>query len=78
MRNNFLFIILQKMRMPILVIIITYTIAIVGLVLIEGVDTNGNPYKMSIFDAFYFVSYTATTIDLEKFLILIHIHKEFG
>ena len=62
MRNNSLFIILQKMRMPFLVIIITYTIAIVGLVLIEGVDTNGNPYKMSIFDAFYFVSYTATTI----------------
>ncbi len=62
MRNNSLFIILQKMRMPFLVIIVTYAIAIVGLVLIEGVDTNGNPYKMSIFDAFYFVSYTATTI----------------
>ena len=50
------------MRMPFLVIIITYTIAIVGLVLIEGIDTNGNTYRMSIFDAFYFVSYTATTI----------------
>ncbi len=62
MRNNSLFIILQKMRMPFLVIIVTYTIAIIGLVLIEGVDTNGNLYKMSIFDAFYFVSYTATTI----------------
>lgn len=62
MRNNTLFIILQKMRMPFLVIIITYTIAIVGLVLIEGIDANGNTYRMSIFDAFYFVSYTATTI----------------
>ena len=62
MRNNTLFIILQKMRMPFLVIIMTYTIAIVGLVLIEGIDTNGNTYRMSIFDAFYFVSYTATTI----------------
>jgi Trk K+ transport system NAD-binding subunit len=50
------------MRMPFLVIIITYTIAIVGLVLIEGADSNGNPYRMSIFDAFYFVTYTATTI----------------
>jgi Trk K+ transport system NAD-binding subunit len=50
------------MRMPFLVIIMTYTIAIVGLVLIEGIDTNGNTYRMSIFDAFYFVSYTATTI----------------
>ena len=50
------------MRMPFLVIIMTYTIAIVGLVVIQGTDANGNPYQMSIFDAFYFVSYTATTI----------------
>ncbi len=62
MRNNTFFIILLKMRAPFLVIIITYTIAIIGLVIIEGVDSSGNPYRMSIFDAFYFVSYTATTI----------------
>jgi voltage-gated potassium channel len=62
LRNNSLFIILQKMRIPFLVIIITYTIAIIGLILIQGVDANGNPTKMSIFDAFYFISYTATTI----------------
>ncbi|QKF67991.1 TrkA domain-containing protein [Arcobacter venerupis] len=62
MRNNSLFIVLQKMRIPFLVIIITYTIAIIGLILIQGVDANGNPTKMSIFDAFYFISYTATTI----------------
>jgi voltage-gated potassium channel len=62
LRNNTFFIILLKMRAPFLVIIITYTIAIIGLVIIEGVDSSGNPYRMSIFDAFYFVSYTATTI----------------
>ena len=62
MRNNTFFIILQKMRIPCLVIIITYTIAIVGLILIEGKDSNGIPYRLSIFDAFYFVTYTATTI----------------
>tara|TARA_B100001063_G_scaffold203274_1_gene197405 strand:+ start:2916 stop:4562 length:1647 start_codon:yes stop_codon:yes gene_type:complete len=48
--------------MPFLVIIITYTISIIGLLLIEGVDEQGNPYHMGIFDAFYFVSYMATTI----------------
>lgn len=48
--------------MPFLVIILTYTIAITGLILIEGVDANGEKYHMSIFDAFYFVSYMATTI----------------
>ncbi len=50
------------MRVPFLVIIITYTIAIIGLILIQGVDADGNPYKVSIFDAFYFISYPATTI----------------
>ncbi|AXH10281.1 potassium transporter TrkA [Malaciobacter halophilus] len=62
MKNNSLFIILYRMRVPFLVIIIAYTIAITGLVLIEGKDASGNPYHMSIFDAFYFISYTATTI----------------
>lgn len=62
MKNSSLFIILQRMRTPFLVIIITYTIAIVGLLLIDGVDAQGNPYHMGIFDAFYFVTYTATTI----------------
>lgn len=50
------------MRIPFLVIVLTYTIAITGLLIIDGVDSNGNPYQMSIFDAFYFVSYMATTI----------------
>lgn len=50
------------MRIPFLVIIITYTISIVGLILIEGIDKDGNAYHMGIFDAFYFVSYMATTI----------------
>ena len=62
MKNSSLFIILQRMRKPFLVIIITYTIAIVGLIVISGVDDNGQVYHMSIFDAFYFVTYTATTI----------------
>ncbi len=50
------------MRKPFLVILITYTIAIIGLISIEGIDSEGNAYNMSIFDAFYFITYTATTI----------------
>ena len=50
------------MRMPAIVIILTYTISIIGLLLIDGVDDQGNIYKMSIFDAFYFITYTASTI----------------
>lgn len=62
MKNSSLWIILYRMRLPFIVIIITYSIAIIGLLLIEGVDNNGQPHQMTIFDAFYFVTYTATTI----------------
>lgn len=55
-------IILRRMRAPFLLLIAVYTIAIVGMLLIPGIDDNGNVWHMSIFHAFYFVSYTATTI----------------
>jgi voltage-gated potassium channel len=61
-KNSSFFIVLHRMRRPFLVIIITYTIAIIGLLLIPGLDDNGKIYHMSIFDAFYFISYTASTI----------------
>ena len=50
------------MRKPFLVILITYAISILGFLFIEGRDSSGNVYNMSIVDAFYFVTYTATTI----------------
>ncbi|MFT5661553.1 MAG: voltage-gated potassium channel [Sulfurimonas sp.] len=62
MNESSLWIVLQKMRLPFVVILITYTIAMTGLIMIPGEDLNGNVHYMSIFDAFYFVTYTATTI----------------
>lgn len=62
MQNSSLWLILQRMRTPFLVIIVTYSVSIIGFLLIDGADANGNPYKLTIFDAFYFISYTATTI----------------
>lgn len=50
------------MRLPFTVIMISYAIAMIGLVLIPGQDDQGNVYHFSIFEAFYFVTYTATTI----------------
>ncbi len=44
------------------VLIVTFSISILGMVLIPGVDDQGRPYHLSFFDAFYFVSYMATTI----------------
>ena len=62
MNEGSLWIILQRMRLPFIVILSTYTIAMTGLLLIPGVDANGNSFHLSIFEAFYFVTYTATTI----------------
>jgi Trk K+ transport system NAD-binding subunit len=39
-----------------------YAISILGFVLIPGIDDQGNPWEMSFFHAFYFVSFMATTI----------------
>jgi Trk K+ transport system NAD-binding subunit len=62
MKNSALWIVLHRMRAPLLVLIATYTISIIGLLLIDGVDDAGNVYHMNIFDSFYIVTYTATTI----------------
>ena len=45
------------MRKPFLVILLTYTIAMIGFLIIPGIDPSGNVYHMTIFDAFYFISY---------------------
>lgn len=62
MNEQIVWIVLKRLRTPFLVIIITFAISILGLVLIPGTDNNGNPYQMSFFDAFYFVTYMASTI----------------
>ncbi len=54
--------IMWRMRTPLIILICVYAIAVLGLVLIPGVDDQGNPWHMSFFHAFYLVSYTATTI----------------
>ncbi len=54
--------ILRQMRRPLIALILAYAISILGLVLIPGTDDQGNPWHMSFFHAFYFITYTATTI----------------
>lgn len=60
--DSILFLILRRMRAPLNTLIVTYTISILGFTLMPGTDSAGNPWQMSIFEAFYVVSYTATTI----------------
>lgn len=60
--DHIVFQVFRRMRMPILALIGTYTIAIIGLVLIPGQDDQGNTWHMGFFHAFYFVSFMSTTI----------------
>ena len=60
--ENIVFLILRRMRQPLLTLLLVYAIAVLGLTLIPGRDPDGNLWHMSIFHAFYFVSYMATTI----------------
>jgi Trk K+ transport system NAD-binding subunit len=60
--DNIIFLIFRRMRTPLLALVITYSIAVLGLVLIPGQDADGNPWRMDFFHAFYFVSYMASTI----------------
>ena len=50
------------MRVPLIVLIVIFAVSVLGLSLIPGQDAQGRPDRMGIFDAFYFMSYTATTI----------------
>lgn len=62
--DNIVFLVLRRMRQPLLTLIVVYAVAVLGLTLIPGQDDQGNLWYMDIFHAFYFVSYTATTIGL--------------
>ncbi|MCF7983747.1 MAG: NAD-binding protein [Thiohalocapsa sp.] len=60
--DSIFFMVLRRMRAPLLTLILVYAVAITGLVLIPGLDAGGAPGHMSFFHAFYFVSYMSTTI----------------
>ena len=62
MNDQIIWIVLKRLRIPFLVIIVTFSISIIGLMLINGADNTGKIYHMTFFDAFYFVSYMASTI----------------
>ena len=62
MDNTALFLIIRRMRLPIFVLIVTFSVSILGMTLIPGMDDEGNVYHLTFFDAFYFVSYMASTI----------------
>lgn len=61
--NSVFFLVLRRMRAPLIVLVAIYAVSVLGLTLVPGVDANGQlAPPLSFFHAFYFISYTATTI----------------
>ncbi|WP_214402957.1 potassium channel family protein [Pseudonocardia lacus] len=58
-----IFLVLRRMRAPLIVLILIFAVSVFGLTLVPGQDpATGQPTRMTFFDAFYFMSYTASTI----------------
>ena len=54
--------VLRRMRAPLIVLIAIFAVSVLGLSLTPGEDAQGRPHRMSLFESFYFMSFTATTI----------------
>lgn len=57
-----IFIVMRRMRAPLITLIVIFSVTVVGMSLIPAVDPEGRPYHMTIFESLYFMSYTASTI----------------
>ena len=57
-----IFLVLRRMRTPLIVLIVIFAVSVLGLKLIPGQDAQGHPWRLGFFDAFYIMSYTASTI----------------
>jgi Trk K+ transport system NAD-binding subunit len=56
------FLVLRRMRVPLITLVLVFAVSVFGLTLVPGEDGEGQPVRMGFFHAFYFMSYTATTI----------------
>lgn len=59
---NLIYLLLRRLRLPLIVLVIVYALSILGFVLIPGKDDHGNIWYMDFFHAFYFVSFMGSTI----------------
>ncbi|WP_020683297.1 NAD(P)-binding protein [Marinobacterium rhizophilum] len=60
--NDVIYILLRRLRAPLITLIVVYAVSVLGLVLIPGEDDQGQPWSMGFFHAFYFVSFMGSTI----------------
>jgi len=60
--QNVIYLMLRRLRLPLIILVAVYAISVLGLTLIPGVDDQGRPWRMDFFHAIYFVSFLGSTI----------------
>ncbi len=59
---NLIYLLLRRLRLPLIILVVVYAVSILGFVLIPGKDDQGDIWYMDFFHAFYFVSFMGSTI----------------
>jgi len=60
--SDIFFLVLRRLRAPLILLICVYSVATLGMTLIPGQTPSGEIWHMNFFHAFYFVSFMGTTI----------------
>jgi Trk K+ transport system NAD-binding subunit len=60
--HSVFFMILRRLRTPLIMLITLFAVSVLGLTLAPGPEVDGRTSYLSFFHSFYFISYTATTI----------------
>ncbi len=60
--NDIVWLTMRRMRTPLILLILVYSLSVFGLAHIPGEDAAGNPLKVGYLNAMYFVAILATTI----------------
>lgn len=62
--NDIVWLTMRRMRRPLILLILIYFLSVMVLVLLPGMDDQGQPFYMSFLDASYFIVILSTTIGL--------------
>jgi voltage-gated potassium channel len=60
--NDIIWLTMRRLRTPLILLILVYSLSVFGMVMIPAEDAAGNPVQVSYLDAIYFVAILATTI----------------
>lgn len=60
--NDIVWLTMRRIRTPLILMILVYSLSVFGMVQIPGQDAAGNPVQVGYLDAVYFISIMATTI----------------